>query len=146
MEIDELISKYPKIFQDYEGNPGKVNWSGIPKGWINIIDTLCGTIQNHIDNKRFYNPETKSWERVEQVRCVQMKQKFGKLRFYTDSGNNQIEGMIEVAEYMSGITCEDCGTTKNVGKTSGWISTLCQSCAIANGDRAMNSWKPNSEQ
>ena len=38
MEIDELIAKYPKIFQDYHGNPGQCNWRGLPDGWIKNVD------------------------------------------------------------------------------------------------------------
>jgi len=31
---EELIKKYPKIFEPYEGNPGNVNWGGVPNGWL----------------------------------------------------------------------------------------------------------------
>jgi len=28
---EEIIAKYPKIFEDYQGNPGRVNWHGYQK-------------------------------------------------------------------------------------------------------------------
>ena len=36
--------------------------------------------------------------------------------------------IIQVAEYLSGITCESCGSTEKVSQTRGWIVTLCKKC------------------
>lgn len=141
----ELIAKYPKIFQQYEGNPGMVNWLDVPKGWLPNIDKLCGAIQSYIDNVTCYS-EGKQ-HKTPQVTCTQMKEKFGGLRFYADGGDNHTEGMIYMAEYLCDNTCQDCGSTDDIGKTKGWITTLCRTCAIASGDRAMASWEPlNSKQ
>jgi hypothetical protein len=74
-----------------------------------------------------------------------MKEKFGGLRFYFDGGDKQIEGMVEMAEYMCENTCQDCGSTENIGLTQSWITTLCQTCVIAQGDRAMANWKPKTK-
>ena len=135
-----LIEKYPKIFEQYEGNPSMVNWLDLPKGWVSVIDKLCGCMQNYIDNTTRYTKEGPL--KPEQVTCVQMKEKFGGLRFYTNGHNDEVEGMIRMAEYMCDNTCQDCGSTEDIGTTKGWISTLCRSCAIANGDRAIGSWQP----
>jgi len=48
MELHQLVSKYPKIFEQYEGNPHFVNWSGVPKGWLPVIDKLFGAIQSWV--------------------------------------------------------------------------------------------------
>jgi hypothetical protein len=143
MTTEELINKYPKIFKDYEGNPGRVNWYGVPKGWLDIVDELCGAMQNYIDSYTRYTKEGPT--KPEQVTCIQMKEKFGGLRFYTNGHNDFIEGMIMMAEYKCSNTCQDCGSKEDIGMTSGWISVFCRSCAIANGDRAMMSWRPVKE-
>jgi hypothetical protein len=59
-----------------------------------------------------------------QVVATQVKEKFGGLRFGTEGHNDEQEGMIELAEYMSGRVCEVCG---NRGKVlcNGWIKTRC---------------------
>lgn len=59
-----------------------------------------------------------------QVVVDQVKEKFGTLRFYYTGGDDQIRGMVSMAESMSGVTCEECGAP---GTTNGrgWISTLC---------------------
>ena len=158
MKTEDIIAKYPKIFVDYEGNPGRVNWHDVPDGWLGVIDDLCGSIQDYIDHtsRSLDNPnyvegstynreDPTTWKYLqkhpEQVTCIQMKQKFGGLRFYEKGGDDQVYGMIRVAEYLCDRTCEDCGTREDLGVTSGWISTLCRNCAISHGDRAMNNWK-----
>lgn len=138
MTTEELIVKYPKIFQDYEGNPGRVNWYGVPDGWLPVIDKLCGSIQSYIDNVSRYIDGKRV--KPKQVTCTQMKEKFGGLRFYADNTDEIVEGMISMAEYICDNKCQDCGSEEDLGLTSGWISVLCRNCAIANGDRAMNAW------
>jgi len=135
---EEIIAKYPKIFVDYPGNPGRCNWYGVPSGWLPIIDKLCGCMQSHIDNHTTYTKDgpIKSL----QVTCSQMKEKFGGLRFYADNTDDIIDGMIDMAEYMCESTCQDCGSEEDLGLTRGWISVLCRNCAITNGDRAMANW------
>lgn len=138
MKIEELIQKYPKIFQDYEGNPGHCNWLDLPKGWISIVDKLCGCIQSYTDYTTKYTEMGPI--KPTQVTCVQMKEKFGGLRFYTNGHDDIIEGMIHMAEHMCDNTCQDCGSEQDLGTTSGWISVLCRTCIIGHGDRAMAAW------
>lgn len=138
MTIEELINKYPKIFKDYEGNPGQCNWLDLPKGWIPVVDKLCGAIQDYVDNTSWYSGGEK--HKPEQVTCVQMKEKFGGLRFYTNGHNDVIEGMIKMAEYLCDNTCDECGSEEDLGITAGWISVKCRTCIISHGDRAMSAW------
>lgn len=66
---------------------------------------------------------------VYQVEAVQVKEKFGGLRFYIDGGSDEIFTMIHMAEHLSYGICEQCGATKNVTQNeTGWISTLCPTC------------------
>lgn len=141
---EELINKYPKIFQDYPGNPGRINWQGLPDGWVHVIDKLCGSIQEYVDTTTKYRGGVA--EKIEQVTCVQMKEKYGGLRFYTNGNDDEVEGMIRMAEYICDHTCQDCGSDQDLGRTTGWVSVLCRSCAIAQGDRATMNWKPLKEQ
>jgi hypothetical protein len=63
-------------------------------------------------------------ESIPQVTLDQVKEKFGTLRFYYTGGDDEISGMVRMAESMSGVTCEECG---NPGERrgSGWIYTAC---------------------
>lgn len=61
---------------------------------------------------------------IPQVTLDQVKEKFGTLRFYYTGGDDYIDGMVTMAESMSGVTCEECGLpgTQTQG---GWIKTAC---------------------
>ena len=61
---------------------------------------------------------------VRQVVAVQVKEKFGSLRFYYEGGDDYIRGLVSLAESLSHRTCEQCGSP-GVGRGGGWIQTLC---------------------
>jgi len=61
---------------------------------------------------------------VPQVTIAQIKEKFGTLRFYYDGGDDYISGMVSLAESLSGLTCEECGSIGE-RRSGGWIRTLC---------------------
>ena len=152
MTVEHLIEKYPKIFQDYEGNPGRCNWYGVPKGWLPIVDKLCYVIQQYCDSPTSVpNPdyvEGSTYESEDttthryisvdrpQVRCIQMKEKFAGLRFYVEDADSFVYGLIRFAEHLCSNTCESCSTEENLGFTKGWITVRCKKCA----DEAGKEW------
>ena len=62
--------------------------------------------------------------RVEWIVIDQVKEKFGGLRFYYHGGDEQIHGMVRMAELWAGQTCENCGN-KGQRRQGGWVRTLC---------------------
>jgi hypothetical protein len=62
---------------------------------------------------------------VEQLTADQIKEKFGTLRFYTTGGDDYTDGVVRMAEAMSGVTCETCGKPGTTGG-KGWIKTACE--------------------
>jgi len=61
---------------------------------------------------------------IPQVVATQVKEKFGTLRFYYNGGDEVIDGMVRMAEALSGVTCEECGAPGKQ-RHGGWILTLC---------------------
>lgn len=59
-----------------------------------------------------------------QIEVVQVKEKFGTLRFYTNYGDDYIYGAIEMAESMSAVTCETCGAPGKLF-SYGWWHVAC---------------------
>lgn len=118
MTVEELIKKYPKIYKDYEGNPGMVNWLDLPDGWIWLVDKMLDYLQFHIDHNK--DP---------QFTCIQQKEKFGTLRFYIDAGNNRQNEVISFCESLSQHICQYCGNleakTENINH---WLLTICNTC------------------
>lgn len=119
-EFDKILcEKYPKLFQNRHKpmTETAMCWGfECGDGWFDLIDKLCESIQNYIDN----NPNTK----CPQVVVDQVKEKFGGLRFYYTGGNDKIHGMVWFAESMSYRICETCGSPGKP-RRSGWIRTLC---------------------
>jgi hypothetical protein len=68
------------------------------------------------------------------IHIDQVKEKFGGLRFYYSGGDDTIDGIVSLAESLSYQICENCGSTKDVGQTQSWISTLCKECGSKHKD------------
>lgn len=81
----------------------------------------------------------------DKITIFQIKEKFGGLRVYVDGATLELHNLIENAEYLAEDTCEICGSTKNVGKKAGWITTCCIECAknIAKNRNQTIRWIPN---
>jgi hypothetical protein len=60
---------------------------------------------------------------------IQIKEKFGGLRFYCEnSGDEEVAAIIKEAEDRCWKTCENCGSTIGVTTWGSWIKTLCKTC------------------
>jgi hypothetical protein len=67
-------------------------------------------------------------DRYPQIIATQVKEKFGGLRFYVKGASEQQHAVISLIESLSYRVCEKCGSMKDIGRTDGWISTLCKEC------------------
>ena len=153
-ELDEtLCARYPLIFKDRNADmrTTAMCWGlECGDGWYNIIDTLCGllTYEYRSAKSRYdhlmevgvgnvlYGTKTVTQEALDEAKikldeetlkvpvAVQVKEKFGGLRFYVQAATDKHYNYISFAESMSYRTCEMCGAP---GKTytDGWHTTLC---------------------
>ncbi len=136
MSREEFIEKY-NGFLDTSLDVGD--------GWLPLIDKLVSMIKNVLDTKIKYNEVwlekktiteieyTKNKALIDNFKIVQIKEKFGGLRFYVDGANEQINAWIQFAEVMSYDMCEECGSNKNIGRTKGWVRTICGDCSVKIG-------------
>ena len=100
-------------------------------GWYGIIDNLSANIERSIRAWQKENPDIKE----KHPRVVQVKEKFGGLRFYMryPSGFDKAfydkfeHELIGPAEELSEKTCEFCGE-EGKRRPGGWIKTLCETC------------------
>jgi hypothetical protein len=62
------------------------------------------------------------------IRCVQIKEKFGALRFYVEGDPGEswdpINRALDDATIRSACTCEECGSEGEI-RSGGWLRTLC---------------------
>lgn len=92
----------------------------IPYKYSKHLAKLARYIDKHSQSEKY--------NKFSPIQIIQIKEKYGGLRFYYNGGDDYIHGMVWLAESMSLKICETCGTTKNVFQTKGWIRTTCQKC------------------
>ena len=128
-ELDNaLCEKYPKIFVKRNSPMSEtcMCWGFCcGDGWYDILDTLCGQIQRHIDWKQEQKEKYNRGEGCSQVVVTQVKEKFGGLRFYYDGGDDVIDGMVRMAESWAMHTCETCGDKGQYRVSNGWHYVAC---------------------
>lgn len=88
------------------------------KGWKHLVDPLIAKCQE------------------EGAVILQIKEKFGGLRFYYAGGGTELQAMVDLAEAKSYLTCAHCGTEEGVTTGGqGWIFTLCGPCRQARDEK-----------
>ena len=89
------------------------------KGWYDLLTPIIEYVEE-------YNKDT---EEDNQIKFLQIKEKWGGLRVYTNFGTRELFDLIDKAEEESYNVCEFCGSREEVGMTlSGWNSTTCLDC------------------
>jgi hypothetical protein len=169
---EALCAKYPLIFKDRNADmrTTAMCWGlECGDGWYNIIDVLCGLLtsdyrqaQSRYDfikdkvgqPKWSGSKDNITQEQIDEAKekldeatlrvpvAVQVKEKFGGLRFYVQAATDKHYSYISFAESMSYRTCEECGAA---GKTytDGWHMTLCDIHAAMNGKEEEYEYEEN---
>ncbi len=115
----QLIKAFPRLYD-------KDFIFECKSGWYDLLYDLSQKIDNILSAlpKDEY-PISKDGE------IVQVKNKFGGLRYYTYLNEPQIDELIRLAEEESYKTCEGCGSKKMVEMNKpGWMTPECLKCRI----------------
>ena len=83
-------------------------------GWQAILEELFEELE-----------KVRVQEKLEGFTVVQLKEKFGGLRVYTDYHTDITEELVTKAEEKAWKTCEDCGKPAKNKNVYGWYVTLC---------------------
>jgi len=136
-KFEELAKRHPDLFE----KSGDFEFS-IGEGWYDIIDILCGMISHKVENIRnrlkyaSENPNAKFSKPINEIEkdlidaieqlpvIIQVKEKFGTLRFYVNGATEEMENYIRFAEAMTSRICEDCGSPGK-SRSGGWVRVLC---------------------
>lgn len=124
----EIVRDYPCWFEPYpSGAPREAFDVSCNSGWFPMLRQLLKDIQA-------------TGVKPRELRILQIKEKFGGLRFYFSCENtiekevyDQIQQLVDKAEEASYNICEDCSATEDV-QTNGtpyWLRSLCPKCRNA---------------
>jgi hypothetical protein len=111
-----LCDRYPLIFADRhapESQTAMCQGFDCEDGWYFLVDVLCRELQWMTDHAE-----------APQVIALQVKQKFGGLRFYVRGASEDQRAMIRLAHALSLRMCEICGTPVQLdeGPKAGWAT------------------------
>jgi hypothetical protein len=113
LELEQrLIKAYSGLYRDVSKLPSEsLMCFGFEcgDGWFNILDRLSKALTD-LD---------------EDVVAVQVKEKYGTLRFYITGGSIIADNLIDRAEIESARTCEACGESGKMRNVGHWLRTLC---------------------
>ena len=79
---------------------------GYPRGWESFVEPIIKKCEE------------------KGLTIMQIKEKYGGLRFYYGPMDDEVDAMVEAAEEQSYRTCEVCGGPGML-RDGGWLQTLC---------------------
>ena len=112
-EIDSYLKSIGGLENGYYSDRPPIdssNYFECGEGWYPLIQEL---IKDIIEL---------GWDK----QICQVKEKFGGLRFYINSGSTEVFNRICEAEKESYQICEMCGSAGKLRKDIGWLRTLCE--------------------
>ncbi|MGB3423951.1 MAG: hypothetical protein WBF84_17040 [Castellaniella sp.] len=117
--LEVLPNRYPHLFPK-----GSLTWGfEMGDGWSELIVALFA----HIDAVLKDAPGAR-------FEVVQVKEKFGSLRFYYhlagvhDSVAEEVRKAVDLADEASSHICEYCGRPGALSSSGGWFSSRCEEC------------------
>ena len=120
--MDALVAAHPALFAgELPAIP-----SHLPAGWFALVDRLCSDIEALLEH------------RAERFVVMQVKEKFGTLRFYyewdgaEDAGadlqtahlTDRLRPLIDEAREQSALICQKCGAPAVLKSHGGWTAAL----------------------
>jgi len=122
----ELVERYPFLwprdgwtgekFQDYDYSYTELD--SMPVGWVKAFgEQMCEEIKQVLIQL--------GW--MDEWYIVQLKEKFGAMRLYSNYTCEELDSIIDKYETISEKTCVRCGKPAT-HYTTGWILPFCEGC------------------
>lgn len=117
-----LVQDFPKLYADFEQPTRKTPFScwgfECSDGWAPLLRRLSEKLE-----MRIIAGDTN-------CRVIQVKEKFGTLRFYMSYFlDDEMQKLVHAAEFESASTCEICGEKGSL-RTGNYLTTACNEHAV----------------
>lgn len=107
---DNIVAKYPKLFR-------KIKYMMCGDGWLDILDDLFSKLEPMISD-----------DETEYCYLNDVKEKFGSLRIYLNYGTSEMFDLIDDAEKLSSVVCENCGKPGELFPDRFCMKVRCKEC------------------
>jgi hypothetical protein len=110
-EFDKYLVSIGGLLRTYREDKGPIvdsRYLEVDEGWLPLIKEMIDELL------------AAGWDR----KLAQSKEKFGGLRFYIGSANDDLHTIVAKYERKSYDVCEKCGKEGQLRK-GGWMKTLC---------------------
>lgn len=109
----EISERYPNIRWEDK------TWSEVGNGWLPLVDETMGRLSSIVGDDHI-------------IKILQVKEKLGYLRIYTDvcegDKEEEIKKVLLEAHTASMSICEQCGKSATLRNLGGLLCVLCQEC------------------
>jgi hypothetical protein len=113
-----LIQEYPELFGTaFDPKETLIGFGlEIGPGWEKILADNLPELSKIVKDSK-----------LDDFRIIQVKEKFGGLRIYTNYSIKKIDDWVEKMEILCSESCEKCGAPAQL-YADGWWRTLCDEC------------------
>jgi hypothetical protein len=116
----KLVEDFPELYWqiDLPMNETAMCWGfDCGDGWFEMLYELSEKLQPLVQE---INNKYEDWK----FAVVQVKEKFGTLRYYTNGSTDEIDDLVWFYEELSGHVCDVCGKPGKL-RGKGWYYTSC---------------------
>jgi len=113
------IIKYPELFgTNLDATKTSIVYGfEIGPGWKKVVNDGLEKLSKEVKSKG-----------INDFRIVQIKEKFGELRIYTNWSTDELDTILEDLETTCITTCEKCGSDQGKFRGDGWLRVTCDNC------------------
>lgn len=120
---DTLRQECPRLYKQYVA-------FDCGMGWYDIIRDLSIELESILsDYAENYKVVEGEENEIIEMFAVQIKEKYGTLRFYMSCETDEMMRLIHEAEALSSQTCENCGAFAKMRGTK-WFEVKCDDCFL----------------
>jgi hypothetical protein len=126
-ELKEFAKRWPTWFTfegPLTGSPLNFGFDGVGEGWRQLLWNLCVELEPHVES---LNREIADRKPRMSFVVLQVKEKFGGLRFSTNFTSAAIDDCIRRNQERALSTCMDCGQPARLGTQCRW-QLACDAC------------------
>lgn len=117
-KFEKMVEMFPNLYRK-----GFMIGNSVNEGWYQLLFELSARLDLLVKSHIAEHPEDKT-----PPTALQVKEKFGRLRFYMSKPTEEMSDLLYEYECKSNTICERCGEPGNLYSINNWLKTVCAEC------------------